>query len=318
MKMRRLVSLCAIALFCLFVIYSADAREGAQRGLALWGTLLVPSLLPFFAAAGLLTRLGVIDAICRRLTSRKGSGVFSGPALGVFLLGLSGGYPLGAASAAEAVKAGSLSPEEGSELLVCCDNTGPAFAVGAIGTGLFGSAWWGLLLWGVHALTAAAIAAVLCRKRRHTDAGLPCRSVTPPGEAFSAAVSGAVSALISIGGYVVFFSALLGVTEALGFPGSLSRTLAGFFGGQEAYFRALLTGLLELSSGIGAMRGLPLSPGSLALASLLMGWGGLCVHLQAAAVVRDAGLRLTGRLPGKLLHGILSAAVTYFLAQRLL
>ena len=127
-----------------------------------------------------------------------------------------------------------------------------------------------------------------------------------------------MSALISIGGYVVFFSALLGVTEALGFPGSLSRTLAGFFGGQEAYFRALLTGLLELSSGIGAMRGLPLCPGSLALASLLMGWGGLCVHLQAAAVVRDAGLRLTGRLPGKLLHGILSAAVTYFLAQRLL
>ncbi len=138
------------------------------------------------------------------------------------------------------------------------------------------------------------------------------------GEAFGAAVSGAVSALISIGGYVVFFSALLGVTEALGFPGSLSRTLAGIFGGQEAFFRALLTGILELSSGIGAMRGLPLSPGSLALASLLMGWGGLCVHLQAAAVVRDAGLRLTGRLPGKLLHGILSAAVTYFLAQRLL
>ena len=109
MKMRRLVSLCAIALFCLFVIYSADAREGAQRGLVLWGTLLVPSLLPFFAAAGLLTRLGVIDAVCRRLTPRKGSGVFSGPALGVFLLGLSGGYPLGAASAAEAVKAGTFS-----------------------------------------------------------------------------------------------------------------------------------------------------------------------------------------------------------------
>lgn len=311
MKKRYLIYGCAAAVFILFIVYSADAREGAVRGLVLWGTLLVPSLLPYFTATGMLARLGVIDAAVRRMPLRRRSAVLSGTELGVFLLGLSGGYPLGAASAAEAVKAGTLSSEEGSDLLAFCDNTGPAFAVGALGTGLFGSAWWGMLLWGIHALTAVITAVLLHGKGRRSADTLPRKKSMPPGDALGEAVSASVSALISIGGYVIFFSSLLGVTEALGFPGALSRGLAGLLGGQEQFFRALLTGTLELSSGVGAMRGLPLSPANLALASFLMGFGGLCVHMQAAAVTREAGLHLKRRLPGKLLHGILSAAVTY-------
>ena len=70
-------------------------------------------------------------------------------------------------------------------------------------------------------------------------------------------------------------------------------------------------GALELSAGIGAMAGLPVSPSSLALSSFLLGWGGLCVHFQSLAVTAKAGLDLKGRRRGKLLHGVLSAAVTY-------
>ena len=51
------------ALFALFLFSSGSAREGAAEGLRLWGGILVPSLLPYFAAAGLLTRLGAIDAL---------------------------------------------------------------------------------------------------------------------------------------------------------------------------------------------------------------------------------------------------------------
>ena len=80
------------ALFLLFLFSSADARQGAADGLWLWGTLLVPSLLPYFAAAGLLTRLGAVDALARRLAPAAAQlfGV-SGAGAAVFLLGLSGG-----------------------------------------------------------------------------------------------------------------------------------------------------------------------------------------------------------------------------------
>ena len=307
MKKRWLSSAAALTLFAVFLLRSGPAREGAARGLVLWADILVPSLLPFFAAAGLLSRLGLPEALGRRLPGRR----FSGPGAGLFLLGLSGGYPLGAASVAQAVRAGRLSRADGDRLLFFCDNSGPAFAVGALGVGVFGSAGWGLFLWGIHALAALALALLTPGKKDDEGRENVSPSALPFPRALTESVSGAVSALLNIGGYVVFFSALLGVGEAPGFPGLISDILSRRFGWEAAALRALFAGCLELSSGVGAMAGMAVTPGHLALAEFLLSWGGLCVHLQAASVTADAGLDLSRRLRGKLLHGLISAAAAY-------
>ena len=84
-------------------------------------------------------------------------------------------------------------------------------------------------------------------------------------------------------------------------------------GAPLSFFRALFTGALELSSGVGAMAGLPLTPGSLALGEFLLSWGGLCVHGQAGAAAE--GLKMRKRLGGKLLQGVFSAALAYTAAS---
>ena len=259
------------ALFGLFILFSGEARDGAAKGLALWGGILVP-----------------------------------------------GGYPLGAAAAAEAVREGAIPPGEGSRLLFFCDNTGPAFAVGALSTAVFHSAGWGLFLWGVHALAALLLG--ICGRGSGAD-GLPCPQASRaavPEEALGASVGAAVSSLLSIGGYVVFFSAVLAVTEKLGFAGGAAARLARTAGWDEAACQAALTGLLELSSGVGAMKGISLTPAHLALGEFLLSWGGLCVHLQSAAVTAGTGLDMGRRLRGKLLHAVLSSVLAYFLAGRIL
>ena len=252
------------ALFLLFLFSSADARQGAVDGLRLWGTLLVPSLLPYFAAAGLLTRLGAVDAIARRLAPAAARlfGV-SGAGAAVFLLGLSGGYPLGAASIGALYRDGLLRKDEAEHLLAFCDNSGPAFAVGALGVGVFGSAGWGLLLWGIHAISAAAVGILFRRKTRGGEAPIkPPRKTPDFGAALGGAVTAAGQTILQIGAYVIFFSALIASLGALGFPDTLAGELALCTGGPLSFFRALFTGALELSSGVGAMAGLPLTPGS--------------------------------------------------------
>lgn len=302
------------ALFLLFLFSSADARQGAADGLRLWGTLLVPSLLPYFAAAGLLTRLGAVDALARRLAPAAAQffGV-SGAGAAVFLLGLSGGYPLGAASIGALYRDGLLQKDEAEHLLAFCDNSGPAFAVGALGVGVFGSAGSGMLLWGLHAISAAAVGILFRRKQ---TGGAPARSTQPPAD-FGAVLGGAVTAagrtVLQIGAYVIFFSALLTSLGTLGFPDTLAGELAFRIGAPLSFFRALFTGALELSSGIGAMAGLPLTPGSLALGEFLLSWGGLCVHGQAGAAAE--GLKMRKRLGGKLLQGVFSAALAYAAAS---
>ena len=316
---KRLTFLCAAAQFALLIVFSAEARLGAENGLQLWGGLLVPSLLPFFAVSGLLSRLGFVDAVGRWVAApaKKLLGL-SDAGCAVFLLGLSGGYPLGASAAADAVRRGALSPEEAGRLLRFCDNTGPAFAVGALGVGVFGSARTGLALWGIHALSAVMLAIIY---RNGTSGSAECLHSTQDisfSEALTGSLAAAVSALLNIGGYVVFFSSLLAVGERLGFPGAPARLAAHLTGLSPAFCRALFCGALELSSGIGALHALPLDAAAFSLSAFLLSWGGLCVHAQSAAVTAGTGISLAGRLRGKLLHGLLSAGIALLVSPYIL
>ena len=139
-------------------------------------------------------------------------------------------------------------------------------------------------------------------------------SVKVPATAtVGSAVTAAGQTILQIGAYVIFFSALIASLGALGFPDTLAGELALYTGGPLSFFRALFTGALELSSGVGAMAGLPLTPGSLALGEFLLSWGGLCVHGQAGAAAE--GLKMRKRLGGKLLQGVFSATLAYAAAS---
>ena len=315
MKHRWVYFFAAGGLFFLLAVFSDAARAGTLSGLRLWATVLVPSLLPFFVSAGLLTRLGVVRALGAVLSPALGRALhLDQNECAVFLLGLSGGYPLGAVSAGEMVAAGQRKPSDAERLLRFCDNTGPAFAVGAVGAGVFRSPGLGFALWGIHAVSALLLGLMIRPRERPEDVPSPPEETfSPPGEALTQAVSGAVRSVIGIGGYVAFFSALLAVAGEFGYPERAAVVLAELTGADRAALRALLTGILELSGGIGAMAGLSPTPGNLALASFLLGWGGLCVHLQSAAVAAPAGIKTTGRGWGKLLHGALSAMISYIL-----
>lgn len=316
---KRILLWAAAAAFALTTVCSGAAREGAERALRLWATVLAPSLLPCFAAAGMLQRLGAPEALgkyaapLRRLLRVSEAGV------GVFLLGLCGGYPMGAAAAAQAVRSGTLSREEAEHLLAFCDNTGPAFPVGAMGTAVFRSAPWGLFLWIVHVLAAAATGTLL-RGCAPIPAGgkVPEADSADPSRAFGESVNAAVRSVLTIGGTTTFFSAMLSAAGSTGVFSTVREWLVSRAPLPAPFLRSLGLGLAELATGTLAMEGLALSPASLALGAFLLGWGGLCVHAQAAAAVSEAGLRLKGHFFGKLLQGAISALLAWAVSPILL
>ena len=167
-----------------------------------------------------------------------------------------------------------------------------------------------MLLWGIHAVSAAAVGILFRRRTRGGEAPIkPPRRTPDFGAALGGAVTAAGQTILQIGAYVIFFSALIASLGALGFPDTLAGELALYTGGPLSFF----PGALELSSGVGAMAGLPLTPGSLALGEFLLSWGGLCVHGQAGAATE--GLKMRKRLGGKLLQGVFSAALAYAAAS---
>ena len=81
-----------------------------------------------FVATGSAAALGQLLApLTRRMLG------VSGPGGTAVLLGLLGGYPVGAQTAGELARTGAVSRQEGQRLLLFCNNCGPAFALGVAG-----------------------------------------------------------------------------------------------------------------------------------------------------------------------------------------
>ena len=289
--------LSVLGLFLVLVLYSGPAAAGARHGLEVCAATLVPSLLPFFVLSNLLSMLGLADLL---------GGLFGGAMARLFrtspagaqalFLGLSGGYPLGASVVADLRRQGRVSREEAERLLAFCNNSGPAFILGAAG-GVLKSPQAGAMLYLTHVLAAITVG-VLMR-----PSGLPqsgqAAPVTPPlpfGKALTAAVTRAVNSTLMVCGYVVLFGALLGFLTPL-------ATL-------PPLWQSAVSGILELGSGIAALTGMTPTPAVLAAAAFLLGWGGLSVHCQTMGVLADTDIKCARHLAGRALCGLLAAVYT--------
>ena len=228
-----------------------------------------------------------------------------GTGAAALLAGVLGGYPLGAAATSGLVERGALTPAEGARLLGFANNSGPAFLIGAAGAGIFGSVRAGLALYAAHVLAALSAGLVMRGRGRSVMSTLPEVPHPRPG-AFARSVTASVGNILNVCGFVVIFSALVSALEAAGIFTRLAGGLSLASGLELSASRALLTGFFELGGGIGALRGCSPTRTNFALAALIIGWGGLSVHMQTASAAR--GVPMRRHLAGRILSAALGAA----------
>lgn len=303
-------ALAALCAFAALIIFPDAAKNSAIDGIILCGELIIPSLFPFFVVSSMMSELGIARALGNFLSpvSNKLFGA-SGFETAAFIIGVTGGYPVGASFISDLRRKGDIGSAEASRMLVFCNNSGPAFIIGAAGIGVFHSASAGLLLYASHIL-AALIAAVLFRKKEkaatYERIGADC---VPISEALTKAVKGSVTAILSVCGFVVAFSVLTGLLDAAGAFSVLTGRLSVLFGTELHFSRALLTGFLELGNGIGSMEGLAVSPLNLALAAFLLGWGGISVHFQTFSVISGTDIKTARYMIGRFFIALLGAVI---------
>ena len=287
MKMR-VVSSVLLAAMALLLLLSGQVAEAVRQGLQLCAASVIPALFPFLVLSSLFLSLGggLSDSFPQRAAAHLLGCSTAG--IGVFFLSLLGGYPVGARLIGQLYRAGRLSQEEAAHLLRFCNNAGPAFILGFVGLGQFGSLRVGVYLYLVHASTAALLA--LFFRPKIALRGL--RAANPPhpaplSDSLVAAIGEAGSTMVQICSFVTFFYTALQLFSSL-------STLS----------HPLLLGFVELTGGI--LR-LSANRSGFVMACALLGWGGISVHCQTAAVLSGTGLPLKGYLKSKLLHGIFSA-----------
>lgn len=283
-KYRTALSTACLLLFAVGCLVQPEASAaGVRQGLTLCAQAILPGLFPFFILANLWTALrpgasGLQDA---------------------WLLGAVGGYPIGAKTIAELHRSGQLTKQQAEQglLVSCC--AGPAFAIGIIGGRVFQSISMGLLVYVIH-LSSSVLLGKLLAPQQHAHPH-PSTPEIPLAALFTESCRKATETTLHVCGYVLLFCIL---TEHL-------KPLLSVF---SPLWMTLLLGLLELTGGIWQLGAAGLSnETALVVACLLLGWGGLCVHLQTAACLIPAGLSPHPYLLGKALHSFLSAALACLL-----
>lgn len=268
----------------LMIIDTKTALSGAKEGILLCIGTIIPSLFPFFVLSNLLTSavFGLKSAWLRPIGRLFGIPAGSEALL---IVGLLGGYPVGAQSVTQAYRAGHLKKDDARRMLGFCSNAGPAFIFG-MASSLFESPYIPWILWAVHILSALFVSFILPGRNDGGEVSpVKAASLTLPQ-----ALSKAITVMAAVCGWIILFRVLIAFLQRW-FLWLLPETA-----------QIALIGLLELSNGCCELINIPGEGLRFLLCAAFLSFGGLCIAMQTASVTEELGMYL----PGKLLQGLIS------------
>lgn len=288
----------------LLIFYSGELASGIRNGIRICFDFLIPSLFLFMICSNYL-----IASPLRRWIARPfrflGKFVFrlEDNLLAIVILSLIGGYPVGAKLLSDAVSRGELLPAQAERMLTYCVNCGPAFLIGGIGSAIFGSLQIGLFLC-LSQIGACILLGFFQSfsfgKVPHPSSGVPQHPAKKhPAVLLVSSVQDAARALGIICSFVLAFSAFL----------PLLRLILQQAGIHNPVF---LQGMLEVTSGCALLSECHPSV-QILLAAFFTAFGGICVHLQIAAMLSGSGIRMRQFYLWRIPYCIASVGITWLL-----
>jgi len=292
------IAVCAVGtavLATLFVVMPQYSARGVENGLLICARTVVPSLFPFCVLSSFFVKTGLCSALGRLISPlTKKLFALPGEAGGIIIMGLCGGFPIGASMTAALLENGTLSRHDAGRLMMFCVNAGPAFVIGAVGAGMLSSVKAGVILF--CSLTLASLAVgfltrfIPCKEREELFVSDMQVQPQPIRDALPWAVTQGTKAIISVSAWVVLFSCLLEYVPLLG----LSRETD-----------ILLDCILEVTRGCASAAKLSNIP----VLATALGWGGLSVHCQVMRYVRVANVPVLHFLCARILNGAIASVI---------
>ncbi len=292
----------ASAFFALLIaMYPTIALSSAKSACVICAQTLIPSLLPFLICSSFLTASGVLNKISL-IASPLMKPVFSlcGACCAPLIMGLFGGYPLGALSSANLYLSGGASKNEAERLAAFSNNCAPVFILGTLGAGIFNNQAFGVCLLISNTLSSLITGVVL----GFLGSPSTCRCNLKTSKSLTNALPDAVFSVLNLCGFVIFFSVCTALLEKINFLNFFARFIS-FFGADYQNALFISKAFLEITSALSSCKNIPLP-----IVSCMLSLGGFSVFAQTYSFLHRAGLSCKFYIFGKVLSGGFSAAIT--------
>lgn len=287
----RLLAFGSAAGMLILILDSKTALRGASDGIELCIRTLIPSLFPFFVLSILLTGalsgqagrwLRSIGAICRIPEGAES----------LIAVSILGGYPAGAQNVSVLFRLGQINASQAARLLAFCNNAGPAFIFGVLGS-IFPAKATPLFLWLIHLLSAFIVASILPDTNGGSKIRLESQTIR-----VTDALSQGVKVMALVCGWVIFMRIILLFMDVW------------FLHYLPIPIQIVISGILELSNGCTRLSELESDGLRFLVSSGLLSLGGICVTMQTASVADGIDMRLY--YPGKMLQCTISILLSCF------
>ncbi len=316
MKARKFTYSCIITIFAIYfnvliIIFPKEIINSAKNGLLLWYNYALPSLLPFIIGTNILksttfpTFLSLkLSPVFNKIFKISGYGSFP------IVCGMLSGYPLGAKLTCDLYNENKLSKSEAQKILCFSNNSGPVFIIGTVGTQMLNNVTIGYKLLVIHIISALTIGFLLGfisdKKEKqyiHTK-----NTTLPLGELLSSSISNGIETIISICGYIVFFSIIYTLFSKLQITTLLAKPL--YLIGLDRYIsNGIISGFLEITNGCNIIS--KSNSYFLPFISMMLAWGGFSIHAQSMSFISKTDLSAKKYIIAKIMQGIIATIYTY-------
>lgn len=286
-----------LLLVSILILANGSAIVNASSlALTIWFEKLLPSMFVGMVFIRLLVSIGILPWLMRPLHKLTESllgldaGAFSLALISVLL-----GFPASAMMIDEAISKHELSLDQGQRLILCCCCASSSFIIVTVGTVLYQSIMIGFKLWLVQVLSVLSL--LLFTRKKQCEF---IESETSPQlfNCFAKAIANSINTMLIIAGYLMITL-------------SLCALLTPYMPASAA---SMLNLIAEFSSGcvLLAQSGYPLFQ-KLLYTSMLLSFGGLCVHLQILGSCEHAHLSIYRFLSARLIQCLLAVLFTLFI-----
>ena len=293
-----LIIACFAAIF--LFLYPATCIDAAKDGVTTALYIVLPSIFPFMVLSKFIIA-GNLHYPLSRIIGKPFEQLFGLDKryATIFVLGCIGGYPVGAIAINELLKNNEISISDAEQLLGFCNNSGPMFVIGTVGTLLLKITIYGYILYIIH-IICAIIGGIIMRfmfksKRESSSRNLQKKSTNSP---FSFSVSSSAAAMINIAAYIVIFSVISSLIKKV-FSGSTPAITSSIL-----CFFEITTGIKYVSAHITS------EIFKISIISAALGFSGICVFLQSKAVFENTIISFKKYLCTKLIIALTSSVIT--------
>lgn len=289
-----------IILLMTILVLPKTSMQAAKNGLLLWFNVMIPTLFPFILLSNMIINSSIINYINYFFTPIM-SRLFGLPGVAgyAFITGLLSGYPVGAKITADLLDRGVINLAQAQYMLTFCNNASPMFVLGFIATGLLDNVYIGILIL-IVIYTANLFTSFIYRvvyskdlpsTKNRTNRLQSSKKIT--FSLFDDCVMNAISLIVKIGGYIIFFSIILNCFYLIPINGGIIKDF--------------LFGLIELANGtkllVGAEATLQVK---FVLLSTLVAFGTFSVHAQTASVLTHTKLSLNKYIFSKIINAVIT------------